>query len=287
MKKIFSLLAAMSTVLCANATDLTFEVEVHDNVVTVTPSEDDVPYFCAPLDQEVIDLMEEHSMFDLSKPENLFIVAAGVYPRNYFTGVSTLTCHNGNHTLVMCEYETEENGFTFPKGEIYTMPITINIDIDEPVFDPLTFTVECDNDGFTITPSDDVQEYVATVFTLDDVKELEAVEGSVDIRMQMWTIIGLIKDHIYQGTSSHTLEDAVIEEVQGTDGPFVIVVMGVKRDVDRYVITTPVYQYDWVIDHNTTDLHAINASARIAKMLKDGKFILNGSVLIDGRRVKE
>lgn len=275
----------MSTVLCANATDLTFEVEVHDNVVTVTPSVDDVPYFCAPLDQEVIDLMEEHSMFDLSKPENLFIVAAGVYPRNYFTGVSTLTCHNGNHTLVMCEYETEENGFTFPKGEIYTMPITINIDIDEPAFDPLTFTVECDNDGFTITPSDDVQEYVATVFTLDDVEELEAAEGSVDIRMQMWTIIGMIKDHIYQGTSSHTLEDAVIEEVQGTDGPFVIVVMGVKPDVDRYVITTPVYQFDWVIDRTTTDIHDIKAATRIVKMLKDGKFILGGGVLLDGTRV--
>lgn len=276
----------MSTMLCANAADLTFEVEVHDNIVTVTPSADDVPYFCAPLDQEDIDFYTEHNFFDLTNPLELFIVAAATYNENFFTGVSTLACHNGNHTLVMCEYEKDETGFTTPKGEVYTMPLTINIDIDEPVFDPLTFTVECDNDVFTVTPSDDVQEYSVAVFTQQHVEELESFGGSVETSMKARTILGLIKGHIYQGTSCHALEDEVSKLDMGSEEHFVIIVMGVKTDVDRYVITTPVYQYDWFVDRNTTDIHDIKAATRIAKMLKDGKFILNGGVLLDGTRVR-
>lgn len=282
MKKIYSLLAAMCIALCANATDLTFEVEVHDNIVTVTPSVDDEPYFCAPLDQEDLDFYAGLSFFDLTDPYDLFLLASGAYNKNFFKGVSTLACHNGNHILVMCGCEKDETGLIVPKGEVYTMPITINIDIDEPVFDPLTFTVECDNDRFTVTPSDDVQEYSVAVFTQHDVEELDSIGSSVESRMKARTILGLIKDKIYKGTSFHTLDGEVEKINMGNDDHFVIVIMGVKTDVDRYVITTPVYQFGWVVDRNTTGIHDIKAPTRIAKMLKDGKIILNGSVLLDG-----
>lgn len=286
MKKIFSLLAAMSTALCATATDLTFDVEVCDNIVTVTPSVSDELYYCAAVDEETIDYFTAMSGRDVNNPQDLFIIATGFYPDNLFTGVSSQTLHSGNHVLVMCGAEQDEVGTISATGEIVTMPLIIGSGDDEPELEPLTFTIECDNDGFTVTPSDDIQEYATAVFPQFMVEQLASIDRTIDSYMEMMADYGLLFGLTNTGTSYHTLEEYAEEGDEIVDGLYFIAVMGVRPDGSRHVITTSVYQYEWLIDHTTTDLHDIVVSARKTKMFKDGKFIVGGRVLLDGTLVR-
>ena len=287
MKKIFTLLVTMCTALCAFAEDLTFSVAIEGNIVTVTPSADDQLYFCAALDEATINLFKEVAQeqdIDYTSPLNLFLVASGLNTENLFTGETKLTCVDGNNTLVMCAAEKTEEGAISPLGEITVMPITINGGNENPDLDPLTFTFECDNDGFTVTPSDDVQEYVASVIPQT---ELDAMLGmmnmTVDEAMKMMGNYGQLYPFVNKGTSHHTLEEYAEEGDQTGDGLYIVLVAGVQEVEGTYhAITTPVYQYEWLIDHSTTGISDVEAATVVSKLFKDGKFIINGRVNLDG-----
>lgn len=286
MKKILSLLAAMSPVLCAHASDLTFEVEVHYNLVTVTPSVDDELYYCAAVDEEAISIFTEITGQEPATPEELFGIASMFYTDFLFTGVSTLTCHGGNLTLLICGAEQNQYGMILPTTEITALPITINTDNDIPEVEPLTFTIESDNDGFYVIPSDDEQEYAIGVFPLYMIEGLAEINRTAESYMAMLANFGHLFGYTSQGTSYHVLEEYAEEGDVIADGLYIIAVVGVRADVNRHVLTSPVYSYDWLIDHNTTGVNDIQIAVRSAKMLKDGKFILDGRVLLDGTLVR-
>lgn len=169
MKKILSLMVVMCTALCAYASDLTFNVAVEGNTVTVTPSVEDQLYFCSAVDEATIEYFVEYMaelgmQLDPTSPDVLLTIATGLNKDNYFTGVTTLTVAEGNNVLVMCEAQEDGEG------------------------------------GY-------------------------------------------------------------------------------------HDLTTPVYQFEWIVDHNTTGISNVEAAIMVSKIFMDGKFILGGHVGLDGKLI--
>lgn len=151
----------------------------------------------------------------------------------------------------------------------------------------LTFDVEVnDNDGFTVTPSDNVQEYATGVFPQFLVEIFATKNMTVGDYMAMLAEYGLFFGHTNTGVSYHTLEEYAEEGDEITDGLYIIAIMGVKADGSRHIVTTPVYQFDWLIDHTKTGIRDVEVAASSAKMFKDGKFIFNSRFLLNGTLIQ-
>lgn len=291
MKKILTLLVSMFTALCAYAEDLTFSVAVEGNNVTVTPSIDDQLYLCAPLDVEVVAFFAESVGLEINidTPERLFMIAAGMYVNNLFTGPTTLTCGNGNYYLVMVGAEKDEEGNILTTTPIVVEALTISdgTSDDEPELEPLTFNFECDTYSFTITPSDTIQEYVVVPFPPESLDQLPDSFNldKVETFMQYMAACGGCFGKTDTGVGHHTLLEYMDEGETMGPGIYTVAVMGVKANGDHHIITTPIYQFEWYIDH-TTGIRDIKAAAVASKILKDGKFIINGRVGLDGTLVK-
>lgn len=290
MKKVLALLMAMCTAMCAFADDLTFNVAVEGNVVTVMPSVDDQLYFCAAIDEATIEFFAEATQgqdLDLTSPWNLFIIASGLYKENLFTGISNLVCLEGNNTLVMCAAEQTEERPISPIGEITIMPITIEGGNDNPDPEPLTFTFEGNNEGITITPSDNEQEYIVYVAPQE---LIEATLGMYNLTIESYVSMmashGYFFGHVFTGVTYHPLEEFASEEEDLIDGTYTAILAGVKDQGTYHDLTSPIYQFEWVVDRNTTGIRNIEAATLASKLFKEGKFIINGRVNLDGSLVR-
>ena len=292
MKKIFTLLVTMCTVFCAYATDMTFDVAVEGTHVTVTPSVADELYFCASVDDATLEMVIElfpdsvdGEAFDLTLPENLFTVATAFYQTNLFTGVQTLVCPEGHQYLVMSSAEQTEDGKILPTGAISVQELTLTASSgdDEPELEPLTFTLVTDNNSFTVTPSDDEQEYVAVVAPKAVLDEMLGMLGlTIEGYAGMMAQYGQLTPYIYQGETTHTVEEYADEDDELTDGLYLALVFGVKRDGNLQIITTTIYQYEWLVEFTSTSISDVETAAVTGKLMKDGKIIINGRVRLDG-----
>lgn len=290
MKKLLTLFVTLFTALSAYATDLTFNVAFEGNTVTVTPSADDQLYLCVPLDVEEVALISETVGIELNinTPQALFSIAALLHQDNLFTGATALSCPVGSYYLVMAGAEKNEEGKI-----LATTPVTVEAftiagstpDDDDPVLEPLTFTFECTTDGFTIIPSDTIQEYFAVPYPVQIIEQLQSVNMTLEDYMQYLAAYGQCFGMTNTGVSYHTLDEYLEEGEDYGDGLYTVAVMGVKADGNHHIITTPVYLFDWLIDH-TTGIRNIEAAAVGSKIFKDGKFIIQGRVSLDGTLVK-
>lgn len=290
MKKILSLMVVMCTALCAYASDLTFNVAVEGNTVTVTPSVEDQLYFCSAVDEATIEYFVEYMaelgmQLDPTSPDVLLTIATSLNKDNYFTGVTTLTVAEGNNVLVMCEAQEDgEGGYIPVKNEITIMPLTITSGGDDINVD-LTFSFEYDNDGCTITPSDNDQEYVIYVAPKDLIdEELGMMNLTVETYMEMMARYGFFYGSVFQGVTYHTLEEFA-EGDEIVDGLYLAIIAGVKDQGGYHDLTTPVYQFEWIVDHNTTGISNVEAAIMVSKIFMDGKFILGGHVGLDGKLI--
>ena len=273
----------MCTALCAKASDLGFEVEVNGNTVTVTPSVADETYFCAAVDKEDIEFISSFVGKEISTAQDIFAVAISLFRDNIFTGTATLDCKKaGEYVVVMCSAQKAEK--IEATGEITTK--TINIaqnagDGDEPS-EALSFSHECSNDGFTITPSNDTLEYYIGVFSPTLLRQMETFSTPLDRYLSLQASNGRFVDHTTTGTSVRTQADYEVKE----DGLYIVAVVGVRSEGDMHIITSPVYQFEWNLVCNTTGIRDIETPTLRGKVLQGGKIIVNGSVLIDGTLVK-
>lgn len=285
----------MCTALCAYATDMTFGIAIDGIHVTVTPSVEDETYFCASVDDATIEFVLENipdsidaSKYDFTLPENLFFIATAFYTNNLFTGVQTLAFPEGHQTLVMCGVEQSEDGFITPTGAITVQEVTLTANAgEEPALEPLTFTFVPNNTSFTVTPSDNEQEYVAVVAPKEMQDQMLGMLGlTIEEYMGMMAQFGQLTPYIYQGETTHAIEEYADEDDELTDGAFVAFVFGVKRDGNIQVITSEIYQYVWDVTFTTTGISNVEAAAMVGKMLKDGKFVINGRVGLDGKVIR-
>lgn len=289
MKKILALLVTLSTALCAYADDLTFSINVEGSTLSVTPSNDDQLYLCAPLDVEGVELFAQAvgREIGIENGRDLFIIGRTMCRDNVFTGPASLTLHDGDYYVLMCGVEIGEDDELIATTDFTVEGLTINTSgDDEPELEPLTFTVDIDNEGFTVTPSDDVQEYFAVVFTPGRLEQLEGMMLNVEGFMRMSAGYGACFGYTFTGTNHFTFEEYLDRDEELVDGRYVIAVMGLRPMVDYHVITTEIYQYEWILDNTTTGIRDIESAVAAAKMLKDGKFIFNGRVGLDGTLVR-
>lgn len=299
MKKIFTLLVMMCIALCSYAEDLTFSVEVEGNTVIVTPSDPEVEYLCAAIGEEEAALFAQASGVEINvnTPERLFLIARGMYKEykeNLFTGTAKLTCHEGTFYLVMCGVEMDEEGKLQATTAISAQEITIGgSNPGGEDLEPLTFTFECDNDGFTVTPSDDVQEYFACPINPKQVEsflDLPApLDDAVGAYVKLAVSYGMAQGHIDKGISHHLLTEYLDEGEDFGDGRYLVALVGVKSEGDRQIVTSPIYVFDWIIDHSEAgirDIDAVSSIFKPSKVYKSGKIIINGRVNLDGTLVR-
>lgn len=285
----------MCTALCAYATDMTFGVAVDGTHVTVTPSVDDETYFCASVDDATFSLVIENipdsikaDSIDFTLPENLFLIAKSFYWNSIYTGVQTLTCRPGHQYLVMCAAEPDSAGIAQATGAITVQEVTLTANTDDELeIEPLTFIFEPDNESFTVTPSDNEQEYVAVVAPKELQDQMMAMLGlNIDEYIAMMAQFGQLTPYIYQGVTTHNVKEYADKDEVFPDGLYEALVFGVKRDGNSLLVTSEIYQYDWNVTFTTTGISNVEAAAMVGKMLKDGKFVINGRVGLDGKVIR-
>lgn len=295
MKKFFTLLVTMCIALCSYADELTFEIVIEDNDLTVIPSNDDQLYLLATI--SMLDVAEFYKAvgkdIDTESPEDMFLIASVMYKDNLFKGTKTLTCNGGIYTLVLFGAELDENGKIIATTPITTKPLFFRTKHDEdPNADPLSFTFELDDEGFTITPSDDEREYLVYAFTPEMLQKLPAMNLDVEGYMRLFVSYGGAYGHTWFGKAHLTVDYFADEGEEIFDGLYRVAVMGVKPDGNRHVITSRIYQYEWPIYHGEEGIHDIQAGFgygnifKPGKMFKDGKIIINGHVNLDGTLVR-
>lgn len=298
MKKIFTLLVMMCIALCSYAEDLTFSVEVEGNTVIVTPSDPEVEYLCAAIGEEEAALFAQASGVEINvnTPERLFLIARGMYKENLFTGTAKLTCHEGTFYLVMCGVEMDEEGKLQATTAISAQEITIggsNPGGEEPEPEPLTFTFASDNEGFTVTPSDNEQEYLAYPFSPEQVEKFQTasmpLKEAVENYIRMFVAYGYAKGHTDKGEVHHIAQEYLDEGEVFVDGVYLVAVVGIKTENGRQSVTTPASLFEWVVDHSEVGIHGIEASNvfNLGKVyIEDGKIIINGRVNLNGTLVR-
>lgn len=295
MKKIFTLLVTMCIALCSYADELTFSYTIEDNAVTAIPSNDDQLYLFAPISLLEVYEFSKALGRDIDTPEELFEVARVLYKDNLFTGKKTLACNSGLYNLVLCGAALDEDGKVIATTPITTDVIFVtgkpNID-EDPNADPLSFTFELDDEGFTITPSDDEREYLVYAFTPEMLQKLPTMNMDVEGYMRLFVSYGGAYGHTWFGKTHLTVDYFADEGEEIFDGLYRVAVMGVKPDGNRHVITSRIYQYEWPIYHGEEGIHDILTSLGSShiynpgKVLKDGKIIINGRVNLNGTLVR-
>lgn len=286
MKKIFTLCAALSTTLCASAADLTYQVTTGNNSITVTPSDNEQTYFCAPLDTYTMNIW---SMYGgtTDNLDMLFLLASNVYDENIFTGSHTFDeLPEDEYVLVMAP--AHKDGYDIiADGTISFECVTLTAGgenpgegDDEPALDPLTFQFTYDNESFTIIPSDDKQSYYLWVFWEEDVEELTNQDLTIDYYLEQMAISGYVSEYdIARGTITQTKDDWYIDE----DGTYYVGIIGVKPNGDVYKPTTEASVFTWTIG-DATSLQQIINNNRASKSLINGQILignhnLNGTIV--------
>lgn len=296
MKRFFTLLVAMCAALCTYADELTFSVAVEGNTVTVTPSDLEQLYLCAAIDEEEAATFAQMSGVEISidTPENLFLIASIMYNDKLFTGVSTQTCNDGKFYLVMCGAMLNEEGKIAATTPISVQALTIGDTPggEEPEPEPLTFTFASDNEGFTVTPSDNEQEYLAYPFPPEQVEKFQnasmPLKEAVENYIRMFVAWGQAKGHTDKGEVHHIAQEYLDEGEVFVDGVYLVAVVGIKTENGRQSVTTPASLFEWVVDHSEAGIHGIEASNvfNLGKVYKDGKIIINGRVNLNGTLVR-
>lgn len=293
MKKIFTLLVTMCVALCTYADDLTFSVAVDGYTITVTPSDPEQLYMCAPIDDKKVAYFSYlmNTEINIDTPDLLFRVAQNMYSRYLFTGTSTQTCYNGHFYLLMCGAKVDKLGEIHATTPITVQELTLGDDTGEegPELEPLTFTFESDNDSFTITPSDDSREYLAYPFAPDQVEKLQSLPVTFDQALEeylrMFVSFDQAQGHTDKGVVRHLYHEYLDEGEEPQDGVYLVALVGIKTEGSRQSIVPPIYTYDWVVTFDTEGIHNIDATNsifKLGKVYKDGKILINGRVNLNG-----
>lgn len=293
MKRIFTLFLTMLTALCASASDYTFKVEVQGQDIYVYPSANIEKFGVAILDQEAIAECEknglpfetEQQMVEAAEKLGLFDICTiklDVYP------VTELP--DGEYTVVMAAYESKTSDNIV---KVQVEKVTVDVVPD----DDMTFEFSCTGETCTITPSNDESEYavlIADPFTVDYCTNYGTIVPLTLLGKYCVARASAIKiGEAYTGKHEFTTADGNYEI--NINDHCVVVVFGVKThiisategDFEHYSNSTPISYFHWNVGETVTDINTIEIPAGSkSKVFKDGKFIINGNVLIDGTLVK-
>lgn len=295
MKRIFTLFLTMLTVLCASASDYTFKVEVKGQDIYVTPSAQTEKFGVAIFDQEAIAVVEkkglpfetEQQMLEAGEKLGLFDICdtkIDVYPATEF--------HDGEYTVIMAAYENKTSDNIV---KIQVEKATVDVVPDDDV----TFAFSCTGETFSITPSNNESEYAVFIASPDQVEYLTN-HGTTEplTYVGKWGVAratALKIGEAYTGKREFTTADVDKGFEINLNDRCVVVVFGVKTfmkslkdgDFETYSNSTPVSYFIWNVGETTTAIDTIETPASsMGKTFKDGKFIINGNVLIDGTLVK-
>lgn len=293
MKRIFTLYLTMLTALCASASDYTFKVEVQGQDIVITPSAGTEKIGFAILDQEAISECEKNGLpFETEQQKleaadklgliNIQNVENGSYKATEF--------HDAEYTVVMAAFESKTSDNIV---KVQVEKVTVDLVPDED----MTFEFSCTGETFTITPSNDESEYavfIADPLTLEHVTNYGTIVPLTLLGKYCVARASAIKiGEAYTGKHEFTTADGDFKI--NINDHCVVVAFGVKTyirsekdgDFETYSNSTPISYFHWNVGETVTDINTIEIPAGSkSKVFKDGKFIINGNVLIDGTLVK-
>lgn len=286
MKRIFTLFLTMLTALCASASDYTFKVEVQGQEITVTPSAETGKFLVAIFDPEAIELCKQKGL-PLETDQQMVDAALNIKVNAWYMNMSEpftqFQMPDGEYTVVMAAYKsvTSDN-----IENIQVEKVTINV-VPE---DDVTFEFSCTGETCTITPSNNESEYAAFI--------LAPAGADMLPNVSYWAVgkaSALKIGEARTGKSEITTADVDMGFEINLNDRCVVVVFGVKTfmkslkdgDFETYSNSTPFSYFVWNVGETTTAIDTIETPASsMGKTFKDGKFIINGNVLIDGTLVK-
>lgn len=290
MKKFFTLLTAFAATLCANAADLTFQVETAGNVVTVTPSNDTDTYFCYPLEEATLSMW---AWMGITKqtPEVLILATSNVYSDNYFTGETSFTLEEGNYVLVLAGAEkgVEEIEVT---TDIILQDIVIGNTTeepgdepgDEPVVGDLTFDITGHGDSFVLTPSDLNQLYYIWLFSAEEMEEITKMGYTPDEFLWLYTY-GKGKEEMLCGEVEVTAKEWYLGEDYGTYYVLASAVAPLGDGTYTTVGETSVLTWEYTADAPVA-LSTLTSTRNAAKAMMGGRIVLGGKYGVNGVRCK-
>ncbi len=289
MKRIFTLFLTMLTALCASASDYTFKVEVDGQHIIITPSAQTERWTYNILDQEAIELCKKKGL-PLETEQQIADAADAIgMPATELVVSKPFSpdiCPDGEYTVVMTAYEslTSDNIV-----KVQVEKVTVDVVPDDDV----TFAFSCTGETCTITPSNNESEYAAFVISSEDLPAFHVPETLEPLTgVGSWALImaTTIKPGEARTGKNELTKADWLSEIK-LNGRCVVVAFGVKTfkngEKENYSNSTPFSYFIWNVGETTTAIDTIETPASsMGKTFKDGKFIINGNVLIDGTLVK-
>lgn len=290
MKKFFTLIAAMAATVCASA-EVTFDVALSGNQLTVTPSDASAEYYYCAVPQSIVDGYWAWMGISVDTPDLLFQSALNVFFESPMTGVQTETLEPGAYSFVVApivmeggEYVASQAAVAFAFNTEEGLPGG-NEPGDDPVVADLTFDFASAGSSFTLTPSVDDAPYYLWVFSAEEMDEC-AEAGYTNDELLAVNAAFAHESDLLTGTNTITADEWYLDE----EGQYFVLVAGVKYNAegDIYELTTPVATFEWnYTEGGTVAIEQVNAAAsRVAKAMQQGRIVLGSRYGINGVEVR-